>query len=94
MTNGVISYFNEENFDECFFLPVKRTIILLLLLVHALVAVIASPHHVADAYFVPVKDRPEWLGKLSFGVLDSFVLKYLNKDILASSFIIQYALLH
>ena len=42
---GVISDFDEENFDESFCLPVKCAIMLLLLLLHALVAVITTSCH-------------------------------------------------
>ena len=49
VTNGVICDFDEENF-EVFCLPVKRTSVMLLL--HALVAVIAIPCHVAHMYLV------------------------------------------
>ena len=79
--NGVISDFEGEYFDECFCLPVKRAIILLLLLLHALVSIIATPCHVAHSYFVADK-HPKGSGKLSFGVLGSFYLRRI--DILQS----------
>ena len=41
LMNGVINDFDKENFDEYCFLPVKRTIMLFLLLLHLLVAVIS-----------------------------------------------------
>ena len=48
LTNGIINDYDEENFDRSFCLPVKCAIILLLL--HALVAVIATLHHVYIAH--------------------------------------------
>ena len=69
--NEVISDFDKENFDECCCLPTKHAIILFLLLLHALVAVVATPHHIAHTYLVSDK-HPEGLGKLSFGVPGSF----------------------
>ena len=80
LTNGVISDFDEENFDKSFCLSVKRAIILLLLLLYVLVAVIVISHHVhvyvatpvghasEHACFVPDK-HAEVSGKLSFSVL-------------------------
>ena len=78
MTNGVISNFDEENVDECFCLPVKPAIILLLrIILHVLVAIITTLRYVshasAYAYFV-LDNHPEESGKLSFGVLSSFLL--------------------
>ena len=52
-----------QNFDECFCLPVEHTTILLLLLLHALVAIVTTPCHVVHVYFV--------LDKHSEGVLCS-----------------------
>ena len=103
MTNGVISDFDEENFDESFCLPVKHTIILLLLLLHVLVTIIATLHQVyvhctclKHACLVPDK-HAEGSGTLSFVILTlhRISLKYLSKDILALSLnCIQYALSH
>ena len=75
LTNGVISDFDKENFDESFCLPVKHTIILLLLLLHVLVSIIATPHHthvhctrLKHTCFVLDK-HAEGSGTLSFGML-------------------------
>ena len=73
LINRVISDF-DENFNECFCLPVKRVIILLLLLLHAFVAVITTPLHIAHTYLV-LNKHPEGSGELSFGVLSSFTYR-------------------
>ena len=69
--NGVISDFGEGFFDNCCCLPVKHAIILFAFLPHVLVAIIATPHHVAHLQ-ITLNKHLKWSGKLPFGVLSSF----------------------
>ena len=98
LTNGVISDFDEENFDECFCVPLKHAIILLLLCITAcsyycychsspLANCTHLQTHVASYQIKMLKGQINYLLVCwAFHRTDlKSALKYISKDILALS---------